>query len=55
MQKLGSYELEVIREKLHLSDWDAENIVAHVAKEILDGVSHDLVRKFYRRCYKGVL
>jgi len=54
VQKLGTYPLCVLREEMR-SRGISTDVVAYVAKDILDGISHDLIAKFYRHCFKGVL
>ena len=54
VRNLGTYPLSVIRDDLR-KNGSSIDAVAYVAKRILDGMDHDLVKKCYDHCFKGVL
>lgn len=54
VQKLGTYPLSVLRVEM-AERGISTDVVAYVAKDILDSVTHELVEKFYRHCFKNVL
>ena len=50
VQRLRTEKIAVLRER-----YGTKDMCARAAKDILDGMTHDLVKKFYDSCYKGVL
>ena len=44
-----------LTEKIDIGEYAKVDIPAFVAKDILDRIDHDLVWKFYRKCFKGVI
>jgi transposase len=51
VQKLRSYPLEILRNNMR-SIGKTTDALAYAAKDILDGVSHHLIEKFFIHCYK---
>jgi hypothetical protein len=54
VQKLKHYPLQTLSENM-ASIGQTTDAAALVAKEILDGVTHELVEKFFIHCYKDLM
>ena len=52
--KMKAYPLTILRANMRGRGCSTD-ASAHVAKEILDGMNHDLVRKMFRHCYKDIM
>jgi hypothetical protein len=54
VSKLKTYPLTTMRENMRASGCSTD-AVAYVAREILDGVSHEFVWKCFKHCYKDIM
>jgi hypothetical protein len=54
VQKLKHYPMQTLRENM-ASIGQTTDAAAFVAKEILDGATHELVEKFFIHCYKDLM
>jgi hypothetical protein len=54
VRKLQTYPLKILRENMRGIGCSTD-AAAYVAKEILDGVTHDLVWKCVKHCYKDIM
>ena len=52
--KLKTYPLTILRENMRAIGCSTD-AAAYVAKEILDGVTHDLVWRCVKHCYKDIM
>ncbi len=51
---MKAYPLTILREKMRAIGC-LTDAAAYVAKEILDGVTHDLVWQCVKHCYKDIM
>ena len=54
VRKLKTYPLTILRENMRAIGCSTD-AAAYVAKEILDGVTHDLVWRCVKHCYKDIM
>jgi transposase len=54
VRKLQTYPLTILRMNMRARGCSSD-VAAYAAKEILDGVSHDLVWRCVKHCYKDVM
>jgi hypothetical protein len=54
VQKLQTYPLTILRQNMRAIGCSSD-AAAYVAKEILDGVTHDLVWRCVKHCYKDII